>query len=451
MSEKKNKTVDLTEGTVFDAIIAFIVPLILASVFQQFYSLTNQLIVGNYVSTNALSAVSACTVITNVFTWFFSGLGLGAGVVTSHAFGSKDHNKLKESINTSILLSVVLGLVLTALSELALPLMMNVININETLYPIAFEYLRVYLLGSAAVLTYNMSFNILRSLGDSKHPLYYLIFSSIINIVLGMIFVRVLHMNVVGTALASIISQFVVDILCFRLMAENPMIDMRMRELRINWSIAGEICRLGIPAGIQNMLIAMASVTVQSYVNLFPNEAIAGVGVAERVTSYATLPLHALTSVSTSFIGQNYGARKYERVREGVKILLRLSNIIAICTSTLVFIFARPLVAMFNQNEEVIAYGVQMVRWTVYSTIFIGWSHIYNGTCRGCGNIRLPFVIAIFSQFAVRYAFVTISFMHSFDIRNIYITHDLGYVCAGVFATLYFRFSRWTKENQLRV
>ncbi|MBR0137860.1 MAG: MATE family efflux transporter [Erysipelotrichaceae bacterium] len=450
MSERKNKSVDLTEGSVYDAIIAFIVPLFLASLFQQFYSLTNQMIVGNFVSTNALSAVSACTVITNVFTWFFSGLGLGAGVVTSHAFGSKNREKLKESINTSILLSILLGVVLTAISELALPLLMKMININDTLYPIAFEYLRVYLIGSVAVLTYNMSFNILRSLGDSKHPLYYLIFSSIINIVLGIIFVRILHLNVVGTALASIISQFVVDILCFRLMAQNPIIDLKIRELRINWDIAAEICRLGIPAGIQNMLIAMASVTVQSYVNKFPNEAIAGVGVAERVTSYASLPLHALTNVSTSFVGQNYGAQKYERVREGVKICLRISNIIGICTSTLVFIFARPLVAMFNQNEEVIAYGVQMVRWTVYSTIFIGWSHIYNGTCRGCGNVRLPFVIAILSQFAIRYLYVTLSFRAGFDIRNIYITHDLGYVCAGIFATLYFRFSSWTKENHLR-
>ena len=287
---------------------------------------------------------------------------------------------------------------------------MDLININDTLYPIAYDYLRVYLIGNIAVFMYNMGFYVLRSIGDSRHPLYYLIASSVLNMILGVIFVRRFHLDVVGTALATIISQFVVDILCYRLLAKNETLNLDIMHMRIDWDLTREIFRLGVPAGVQNTLIGLANVTVQAYTNLFSNEIIAGVGVAQRVSSYAQSPLHALTTVSTSFIGQNYGAKKYDRVQEGTRYCLRLSNIISITLSTLIFIFAKPLVQMFNKDPEIVKYGVEMVRFTVYSTIFIGWSHIYNGVCRGAGNVKLPMIIAIFSQVIVRYIYVTVAF-----------------------------------------
>jgi len=197
-------------------------------------------------------------------------------------------------------------------------------------------------------------------------------------------------------------------------------------------------------------LIGLANVTVQAYTNLFSNEIIAGVGVAQRVTSYAQSPLHALTTVSTSFIGQNYGARKYDRVQEGTRYCLRLSNIISITLSTLIFIFAKPLVQMFNKDPEIVKYGVEMVRFTVYSTVFIGWSHIYNGVCRGAGNVKLPMIIAIFSQVVVRYIYVTIAFSISTSVYHIYVGSSIGFVVAGIVASIYFNFSKWTKDHHLR-
>ncbi|MBR0385633.1 MAG: MATE family efflux transporter, partial [Erysipelotrichaceae bacterium] len=330
-------------------------------------------------------------------------------------------------------------------------LMMRMININDTLYPIAYDYLRVYLIGNMAVFMYNIGFYILRSMGDSKHPLYYLIASSVINIVLGVIFVRKFQMMATGTALSTIISQFVVDILVFRLLAKKGILKFDIRTLKINWSVVKEIFRLGIPAGVQNALIAMAGATVQAYTNLFPNEVIAGIGVAQRVVSYAQSPLHGLTNVSTSLIGQNYGAGKYERVREGTSFCIKLANTMSIVLSVLVFIFARPLVVMFNKDPEIVKYGVEMVRYTVFSTIFIGWSHVYNGVCRGAGNVKLPLVIAVTSQVIIRYVYVVLAFKHSFSIYHIYVANSIGFVTAGIFATLYFRFSKWTKTHHLRV
>ena len=447
----QTNNINLTEGDISKQIFRFIVPVIISSVFQQFYSLTNQLIVGNYVSKEALSAVSACNVVTNLFMFFFGGIALGAGIVTSHSYGSGNQEKLRDTVSTAIIIAVFGGIILTVLSELTVNWMMHLVNINETLYPIALNYLRVYLIGNIAVFMYNMGFHILRSIGDSRHPLYYLIISSIVNVILGVIFVRKLHMMATGTALATIISQFIVDILCYRLIAKNEILDVDMKHLRPDWGIVKEIFRLGVPAGIQNSLIGLAGATVQAYTNLFSNEIIAGVGVAQRVTSYVQSPMNALTTVSTSFVGQNYGAEKYERVREGTKFCLKLSNIMSLTLATLVFIFAEPLVSMFNKDPEIVRYGVEMVHWTVYSTVPLGWSHIYNGVCRGAGNVKFPLIIAVTTQVVVRYLFVVIAFKISFSVYHIYVANMIGFVLAGIAATLYFRYGKWTREHQLRV
>ena len=450
MSEKRNNSLDLTQGQPGTQILKFVWPVLLASLFQQLYNMSNQFIVGNYVNEDTLSAVSACSVITGIFIQMFSGLGLGVGVVVSNCFGAKNYEKLRDVVRSSVLLSFVGGLIIVLISELSLPLLMKMININDVLYPIAEAYLRVYVLGSVAVLSYNIFFYIMRSIGDTKHPLYYLIISSVLNITLGILFVRVLHINVIGTALATIIAQFVVDILCFRLIQNNEMLRMDFSHFRIDWPAIKEVLRLGIPAGIQNTLVGFSGVVIQSYTNLFPNTVIAGVGVGQRVASYAQVPLHAIQTAATSFVGQNYGAKKYERVRHGVSYCLMMSNIVSIVLSTIIFIFARPLVSMFNRNPEIVLYGSEMVRYTVFSSVFIGWSHIYNGACRGAGNVREPLFIAVFSQFVVRYVFVTVAFKIAFSVINVYLANAVGSVVAGILAFLYFHLSKWTKENHLR-
>ena len=451
MSEKNSKSLDLTEGKVGLQIMKFVWPVFLASVFQQLYNLTNQLIVGNYVNADTLSAISACSSITQIYMQMFSGLGLGAGILVSNYYGAKNIEKVKSTVETSLILAVAGGIMITFVSQLTIPFFMRFININDVLYPIAHDYLRVYVLGSTAVLMYNISFFIMRSVGDTRHPLYYLIVSSIINLVLGILFVRVFHFNVIGTALATIISQFAVDILCFNLIQHNEILRVDFHKLEFDWSMCREILSLGIPTGFQNSLIGFSGIIVQSYTNLFPNEVIAGIGVGNRVSGYAQMPLHALQTAATSYIGQNYGARKYERVRDGISFCLKLSNIICLVMCTIVFIFAKPLVAMFNRNEDIVRYGAQFVRYTVYGTFGIGWSHIYNGTCRGAGNVREPLFIAVFSHFVVRYLFVTIAFKLTFSVVNIYYANVIGSVFAGVLAFLYFRFSKWTKEKHLRV
>ena len=280
--------VKLTEGSIEKQILHFAWPILLSSIFQQLYNITNSIIVGNYISKTALSAVSATNAICNIYNFLFYGLGTGAGIVVATYFGASRNREIKKSIDTAITFAVVGGIILTIASEMMIPFFLKVTNVNPELYKMASDYLAVYFIGNIAVFLYQMGFFILRSMGDSKHPLYYLILSSIINIVLGVIFVRLFNLSVMGTALATIISQFVVDVLVLKLLInleENIRFDIR--NIEFDYKIAQKICSLGIPAGIQNMMIALSSMMIQSYINKFPNEIIAGIGVAERINVFA--------------------------------------------------------------------------------------------------------------------------------------------------------------------
>ena len=446
----KKSNIDFTQGNLTKGIIQFAIPFFLASIFNELYNITNSMIVGNFISTKALSAVSACTWICNIFNYTFFGLGTGAGIIIANLYGAKDQRKLKKAIDTALIFAVIGGLILTALSELLLPFLMKICNIAPDIYKDASEYLRVYLLGNSAVLTYQMCFFILRSFGDTKHPLLYLIISSIINISLGVLFVRVLNMSVVGTAIATIISQFVVDILSLRLLLKMDEIKFDIHNIEFSFEYVKKICSLGIPAGIQNMLIALSSLGIQSYVNQFPNEVIAGIGVAEKTAAWAQMPSMALSNALVSIVSQNMGAKNYDRVHEAIKKVV-LMSCVAVCISiTIMFIFAPNIVSLFDNDSEVIYHATRMVRIMIFSYISLNLSHIFNGANRAAGNVKFPMIIAVASQVIGKFLFVYIGLKINYCVEILYCGSAFGYTLAGIFATLYFFTSSYVKELHLR-
>lgn len=442
--------VSLTEGNLRSLIFAFAWPVFLSHIFTELYNITNSMIVGNFVSLEALSAVSACTWICNIFNYTFHGLGMGAGILVARYYGAKDKEKLKKALDSSIMFAIAGGLLLTLVSELSLPILMRICNIGPDIYMDAQAYLRVYLLGNSAVLTSVMCFNMLRSFGDTKHQLIYSIITSIINVILGVIFVRVLHLNVVGTALATIISQFVNDILALRLMFNYDGIEFDIRNLNFSFSIVAEICALGIPAGIQNMLIAISSMMVQSYTNMFPNQVIAGIGVAEKVVNWAQMFSLAISAATIALVAQNMGAKNYERVQQSIKECIFLSTILTVCSIAFIWLIAPWMVSRFNQDPGVIMHGTTMIRYAVFAMFFLNLSHIYNAACRGAGNVKYPMIIAIIAQVFGKYLFVRIGLSLFFDVRVLYLGTAFGFTMAGILAFLYFHTSKWTKENKLR-
>ncbi|MBQ1877364.1 MAG: MATE family efflux transporter [Erysipelotrichaceae bacterium] len=441
---------DLTEGIIWKQLLIFVWPVFVSNIFQRFYEITNQLIVGNYVSRDALSAVSSVSSITMIFTQLFMGISLGAGIMAAYFYGARRTEKLKGVVESSLILTVGGGVISTAIIELLIPLLLKAINVNETLYPLALSYLRVYVLGNAAVFTYNMCFQILRSIGDTRKPLFYLVISSVINLVLGIIFVRVFNLSVIGTALATIISQLVVDILCIRVIARNPLFGVDLRRPRADREILKEICRIGIPAGIQNMTFSVSHLMIQSYINMFDNATIAGIGVAEKVSSWVQVPLNALNTINTAYIAQNYGAKKYDRVQEGIRTALAIIVSITMLTAGGIYLVAEPLVAMFNRDPQVIKVGCDMVRFVVFSFVGNAVSHIYNGACRATGNVRVPLILSVFSLAVVKYVIVAVWLNRSFDVRAIYYATAVSCILAGTLSALYFHTSSWTRKNHLR-
>ena len=444
------KVLSLTEGNIRKVIISFAWPVFISSIFAELYNITNSMIVGNYVSLRALSAVSACTWICNIFNFTFFGLGMGTGIIVARYYGAKDYENLEKSLDTAIIFAVVGGIALTVLSEMFLPVLMKICNITGDIYGDARDYLRVYFLGNTAVLTSQMCFYILRSFGDTRHQLYFSIISSIVNVVLGVIFVRFLGMNITGTALATIISQFVMDILALRQMIRIDGVNFDIRNLHFSFRTVMEICRLGIPAGFQNMLIALSSMVVQSYVNMFPNEVIAGIGVGEKLTNWGQMYSVAVSSATMALVAQNLGAERYDRARESIRESAIISSAATLFSIVVLFISAPLLVSRFSDSAEAVEYGVQMIRWSVFSMFFISLSHIYNAACRGAGNVRAPMIVGIIGQVIVKYLFVFIGLKVFYDVHILYLASATGFVVAGLLAVLYFYTSRWSREHNLR-
>ncbi len=447
MSEIAEKT---DHRQVARQILSFSWPVFISMIFTELYNITNSLIVGNYVSLKALSAVSACTWITNIFNYSFYGLGMGAGILIARYYGAKDHKKLKQALDSAIVFAFAGGIILTFCSETLLPLIMKISNIGPDIYADALRYLRVYLLGNTAVLTYQMCFFILRSFGDTRHQLYYSIVSSIANMLFGLLFVRVFHLDVIGTAMATIISQFIMDVLALRLMFRHDDFDFSFKDIDFSFKVVGEICALGIPAGFQNMLIAFSSMMVQSHINTFENEVIAGIGVAEKIIGWGQLPSVSISSATMALVAQNIGAENYEKVRAVIKESLKLSLVASVVLVGLIVAFAPLLVSRFNSDPGVRYYGTRMIYFSFYGPIIIVFSHIYNAACRAAGNVRIPMYIAIFSQVICKYAFVHFGLKLIYDVHILYMGTAIGYSMAGLLASLYFLRSRWTLEHGLR-
>jgi len=440
----------MEEKDIKKELISFAWPILITSIVQELYNITNSAIVGNYVSLEALSAVSACTWICNIFSYLFFGIGLGTGVLTSRYVGSNDKEKLQTAIYSSLMFSIVGGILLTVVAEMSIPLLMKVSNINSDIYDLAKSYLSVYFLGTAFLFIYNSTFNILRGFSKTKNLLYYSIASSLTNLIFGLLFVRVFHMNVNGTAIATIIAQGVSAFCCLKFLFSNKLVDIDYKKTKFSFPMIVEICRLGIPAGIQNLLIAVSSMLTQSQVNLFSNAIISGIGVGEKVANWGQRVANAFSSSTLILTARYMGAEDYDSVRKTIKHSISLSTIFNTAVIALLVIFAPNLAKMFNDDPEVIKNATDTIRYMQIGFFFLNYSHIYNSACRGAGNVRVPMLIAIFAQAVCKYLVVAIGINYYFSPMIIYLGYVVAFSLAGLLASLYFHLSPWTKAHQLR-
>ncbi len=428
----------MTSGSIYRLIIVFALPILLSNLFQQLYNSADSLIVGHFLGNDALAAVSSSGNLIAMLVGLFNGIAMGAGVVIARNFGAKRYDELKRAIHTDIALGLIMGIILTILGALLTPLILELMGTPESVMDESIAYLRIYFYGSIGLVMYNIFTGILQSLGDSKHPLYYLIVSSLTNIVLDYVLIAYFDAGVAGAAFATIFSQFLSAFLCMILLQRSKdSYRLIYRDIKIDKEMTKAILINGIPSGIQNSIIGIANVVVQSNINAFGNLAMAGCGAYSKIEGFAFLPVTSFNLALTTFVGQNMGADLKERAKKGAIFGIVLSMVLAEAIGLLTVIFAPELIALFANDPEVIGFGVD--RATIAGIFFFlcAFTHAYSSVLRGLGKAVIPMLNMAISWCVIRVAFLVITGFLFNDIAFVYWCYPITWAISSAYYIYY--------------
>lgn len=399
----------MTEGPIASQMIKFALPLFLGNLFQQLYNIVDTLIVGQLLGNTALAAVSSTGSLVMLLVGFFAGTGMGGGVVISRYFGAKDTPRMQRAIYTSLAFGIVAGLAVTVFGVLLSPQILVWMDTPPEVMEQSVAYIRVYFMGGLGMVLYNTCMGVMRSVGDSKHPLEYLIISSVLNVVLDLVMISVFHWGVAGAALATIISQFVSVILCMiRLVRVKDVYQVHLRLIRFDKEMLKLIVKYGLPSGMQNSIISLANVVVQTNINAFGEMAMAGCGAYSKVEGFAFLPINSFCMAITTYVGQNLGAKEYERVKKGARFGIACSMGLAELVGVVMVALAPMLIGAFTSEPEAIAFGVGRARACGLFFFLLAYSHSVSAVLRGAGRAVVPMVTMMVFWCFVRVAFLTI-------------------------------------------
>lgn len=441
VSLKSRNDVDMTVGSIPKLLIEFALPLLLGNIFQQLYNTVDTWVVGNFVSNEAFSAVGTVGPIINTLIGFFTGLSSGAGVVISQYFGAKKFDKVQKAVHTSFLMALILCVVFTAVGIFFTPLMLRMMKTPPEVFPQSQKYLFIYFAGVSGLLIYNIGAGILRAVGDSKRPFYFLVVSAVTNIVLDLYFVIKLHMGVEGVALATIIAQFLSAALTvYTLLRTNSCVRLAIIELKISKEILGKILKVGLPAAIQLAVTAFSNIFVQSYVNFFGADCMSGWTAYAKMDQLLFLPMQSVALASTTFVGQNLGMGNIERSKKGVRIAALVSMLSTALMIIPVVIFAPELTAFFNAKTEVIGYGTMLLRYISPFYILCCINQVYAAALRGAGNSRAPMIIMLssFVLFRQCYLFIMSHFIIN-EIIPIAMGYPAGWLVCSAATLIYYK------------
>ncbi len=437
---RQKEDVDMTDGNIWKHIIVFSLPLLLGSVFQQLYNTVDTWVLGRYVSDQAFSAVGTVGPIINMLIGFFTGLASGAGVVISQYYGAKRYDKVSEAVRTSALITLVCGVLLSVLGIVTVPYMLNMMNTPESVFFEAKSYLTIYFAGMIGLMVYNMGAGILRAIGDSKKPFYFLTCSALINIALDLLFVLVFNMGVEGVAYATVIAQGCSAVLVvITLLSHKGCIRLTSPYLDFDASILKKIVIVGIPAAIQLSITAFSNVFVQSYINFFGDTVMGGWTAYTKIDQFMFMPMQAVSLAATTFVGQNLGNKNSARAEKGVRISLVIATLTTIVVMIPIMAFAPFMVRFFNENPEIIKYGTMFLRYITPFYALCCVNQVYAGALRGSGNSRAPMVIMLFSFVLFRqvYMFVMANYISN-TVMNIAMGYPAGWLVCTLIYLIYY-------------
>lgn len=445
----KQKNVDMTQGSIMKHLLTFALPLLVGNIFQQLYNTVDTWVVGNYVSNEAFAAVGSVGPVINMLIGFFTGLSSGAGVVISQFYGAKQHEKVSQTVHTAIVMTAVLAVVFTAVGLIMTPFMLEMMNTDADVLPQSTAYLNIYFAGIVGLMFYNIGAGILRAVGDSRRPFYFLVVAAVMNTVLDLVFVLGCGMKVEGVALATVISQGVSSVLVMlTLMRTGTCVKVEIKKLRCHWEMLKKIFLVGIPAALQMAVTSFSNVFVQSYVNFFGKDHMSAWTAYSKIDQLIFLPMQSIALASTTFVGQNLGSNQVKRARKGVGTALLLALAATGIVMVPVLLFAPQLVRFFNSEPKVVEYGSELLYYLTPFYLLCAVNQIYSGALRGAGDSRAPMVIMLGSYVAFRqaYLYVVTKFIAN-DFLLVAMGYPAGWLLCSVFTALYYHRAQLGKNR----
>ncbi len=444
IAKRQTTTRDMTQGNIAIQILLFALPLMLGNVFQMLYNTVDSIVVGQYVGTEALAAIGATTMITNMAVFFFNGFSVGAGVIIGRYFGAKNEKQLHKAVETTMAATFIFCILFTIIGVKGVRFMLDFMDTPEDVIAPAGTYLRIYFLGISGLLIYNMGSGILRAVGDTTRPLYFLILTSIMNIVLDLVLVLNAGLGIAGVAIATIISQFISAILILvLLMGTKDIYKLTLPDLRIDFLILRDIFAVGLPAGIQSVITAFSNVFVQSYINHFQSAVMAGWGCYNKIDQFIMLPIGSFAMASTTFVSQNIGAGNQKRATLGTKISVGMAVLINFVIAVLLFVFADFSVRLFTSDPEVIRAGAVFLHVNTFFLLFNTVNHVLAGALRGHGDSRAPMIIMLIGFVAIRQTYLYLITHYVINVPWVVgFGYPVGWTATCIMETLYFYY-RW--------
>ena len=448
MNEEK---MSMTEGTIWKKLVRFAIPLLLGNLFQQLYNAVDSLVVGNFCGNEALAAVSSSGSMQHLLIGFFQGVFIGASVIISRCFGAKDDEGMDEAIHTTVVFSLAMGVILTILGVTFTPTILRWMGTPENVMPNSVTYFRIYCMGLLGMVLYNTTNGIFNALGDSRHPLYYLIISSVTNAVLDVIFVGVFGMGVAGAALATTMGQFLSAILgLIHLMSGKFVVQIKISKLRVNWSVLKSVFLLGLPSGIQNSVNSIANLVVQANINAFGDLAMGGCGSYSKIQGFVFIPVLSMSLALTTYVGQNMGANRPERVKTGIRQGMMISVVMAEIFGIFVFLFAPYLVGMFSKDPAVIAFGVQQARVEALFYFLLAITHACAGTLRGAGKTMIPMSVTLGAWCILRIGYIEGLVRIIPNINVVFSAYPVTWFVSSLVLLWFVKKQNW-EENTLKI
>ena len=445
---RPKQDVDMSEGSIVRHLISFALPLMLGNLFQIFYNAVDTWVLGNYVQGEAYSAVGSIGPITTLLIGIFMGLASGAGVVISQYYGANQEENVQNAVHTAVAMTLILGVIFTIVGIVITPLMLRFMNMPESAIPDATTYLTVYFSGVIGLMLYNIGAGILRAVGDSQRPFYFLVFCALMNIGLDLLFVLVFHMDVLGVALATVISQAISAVLVlWILMRSDNCVKLSIRKIKIHWQILKKIFIVGIPAAIQMAITSFSNIFVQGYINHFGTGCMGGWTSYGKIDSIALIPITSVSLASTTFVAQNLGKNQIARARKGASVALLICIGTTIILSIPIIIFAPQLAAFFNAEPAIVEHAVLMLRWLTPFYFVSCFTNIYSGALRGAGNSRAPMIIMLSSFVAFRQVYLFIMSRVCNEVLPIIMGYPAGWIVCAIIMTIYYHRTKLEKSR----